>query len=306
MKAKYELRGMTPLLPTAIQESGELDEPSLRRLVQYALKCGVAAIGHLGGASEYFKVGDRDRRRIIELTVEETAGRVPVYIGATATSTRIAAQYAREAEELGADMLLVATPSVGTPSKDELYAHYAAIADATSLPIIVQDTGASGHLIDVDMICRLHEEIDQIQYTKAEGQDFLTKTKALIDRAGDTLAVMGGAAGFHMIHLLRIGVTAFVTGTEALDLHAAVVRAYLEGDEEKAAQIYYQRMLPYLHLYSEHGREMLKAMLYRRGIIDCPKVIPPADRSPMSEIKWREFEWVLERIGLTNRWPDIP
>ena len=91
-----------------------------------------------------------------------------------------------------------------------------------------------------------------------------------------------------------------------MDLHAAVVRAYLEGDEEKAAQIYYQRMLPYLHLYSEHGREMLKAMLHRRGIIDCPKVIPPADRPPMSEIKWREFEWVLERIGLTNRWPDIP
>ena len=88
MKAKYELRGMTPLLPTAIQESGELDEPSLRRLVQYALKCEVAAIGHLGGASEYFKVGDADRQRIIEITVEETAGRVPVYIGATATSTR--------------------------------------------------------------------------------------------------------------------------------------------------------------------------------------------------------------------------
>ena len=106
-----------------------------------------------------------------------------------------------------------------------------------------------------------------------------------------------------MIHLLRIGVTAFVTGTEALDIHAAVVKAYLDGDEDTAADIYYQRLLPYLLFYSEHNRELLKGILYRRGIIDCPKVIPPVGKPPMSDIKWREFEWVLERVGLTNRWP---
>lgn len=109
-----------------------------------------------------------------------------------------------------------------------------------------------------------------------------------------------------MIHLLRIGVTAFMTGTEALDIHTVVVKAYLDGDEGTAADIYYQRLLPYLLFYSEHYRELLKAMLYRRSIIDCPKVIPPAGKAPMSEIKWREFEWILERVGLTNRWPDIP
>ena len=47
-------------------------------------------------------------------------------------------------------------------------------------------------------------------------------------------------------------------------------------------------------------------MLHRRGIIDCPKVIPPTGKEPMSEAKWREFEWVLERVGLNNRFPDIP
>jgi len=50
----------------------------------------------------------------------------------------------------------------------------------------------------------------------------------------------------------------------------------------------------------------LKGMLHERGIIDCPKVIPPAPGTPMSDIERREFEWVLRRIGFDKRWPDIP
>ena len=77
-------RGMTPILPTAITESGDLDQASQRRLVQYALKCGAVAIGHFGFASEFFKIPDVDPRRLIEVIVDEVNGRVPVFIGVTA------------------------------------------------------------------------------------------------------------------------------------------------------------------------------------------------------------------------------
>ena len=299
-------RGMMPILPTAIQESGDLDEVSQRRLVQYALKCGAVAIGHLGGASEYQKVTEDDRRRLIEIVVDEVAGRVPVFIGATGPATRAAINYARLAEDLGADMLMVSTPYARPPNREEVYEYYRAVADAVSLPIMVQDTRQSDPLLSVDFICRMYDEIESIHYVKAEGQDFISKSKALMERTGGKLGVIGGAGGRHMIHLLRIGVTSFVTGTEALDLHGAVVRAYLDGDEEQAAQIYYNRVLPYLMIYTEHGRELLKYMLWRRGIMECPKVIPPVGAEKMSEIKYRELEWVLQRVGLTNRWPDIP
>lgn len=298
-------RGMMPILPTAIQESGDLDEASQRRLVQYCLKCGAVAIGHLGGASEFQKVADPDRRRSIEIVVDEVAGRVPVFIGATAPATRAAVNYAREAEALGANMLMVAVPYVFTPTKAEVYDYYKAISDACSLPIIVQDTPASDSLLSVDMICRMYDEIEHVHYVKAEGKDFLSKSAELMHCTGGKMGVIGGAGGRHMIHLLRIGVTSFMTGTEALDLHAAVVRAYLNGDEETAARLYYERLLPYLMFYSEHNRELLKYMLWRRGVIDCPKVIPPVGAPLMSEVKWREFEWILQRVGLTSRWPDI-
>lgn len=298
-------RGMMPFLPTTIQESGELDEPSQRRLVQYCLKCGAVAIGHLGGASEFQKIPHDDRRRLIEIIVEEVQGRVPVIIGATAPTARIAIDYARMAEALGANMLMVGIPYTHTPTRDEVYDYYRAISDAVSLPIMVQDIPESDALLSIDFICRMHEEIENVHYVKPEGIDPISKCHALIERSGGRLQVIGGDGGWHMIHLLRIGVTAFITGTEALDVHAAIVRAYLSGDEEKAAQLYYERLLPYLMFYNEHRKELLKYMLWRRGVIDCPKVIPPVGSPLMSEIKWREFEWILQRVGLTSHWPDI-
>lgn len=308
MSAKIPLphfRGMMPILPTAIQESGDLDEASQRRLVQYCLKCGAVAIGHLGGASEFQKVADIDRRRSIEIVVDEVAGRVPVFIGATAPAIRTAVNYAVEAEALGANMLMVGIPYVYTPTQVELYDYYKAISDAVSLPIIIQDTPASDSLLSVDLICRMYDELEQVHYVKAEGKDFISKSATLAERTVGKMGVIGGAAGRHLIHLLRIGVTSFMTGTEALDLHAAVVQSYLDGDDEQAARLYYERLLPYLMFYSDHNRELLKYLLWRRGVIDCPKVISPVGSPLMSEIKWREFEWILERVGLTSRWPDI-
>lgn len=299
-------RGMMPILPTAIDEKDNIDEASTRRLVQYCLKCGAVAIGHLGGASEFQKVSDPDRRLLIEITVDETAGRVPVFIGATAPSTRAAVQYATLAESLGADMLMVGIPYAGRPTQAEVYEYYQAVSESVSIPIIVQDIPESDALLTIDFVWRMHEELANIRYIKAEGEDYIAKLAGLLERAKGKMGVIGGAGGRDLIHLLRIGVTSFVTGTEALDVHAAVVHAFLGGDEETAAQIYYNRLLPYLMFYMDHDRELLKWILYHRGIIDCPKVIPPVGRALMSPAKWREFEWVLERVGMNNRWPDIP
>lgn len=299
-------RGMMPILPTAITESGDMDEPSTRRLVEYCIKCGAVAIGHLGGASEFSKVADDDRRKLIKMVVDQAKGRVPVFIGATAPATRAAVNYAKEAEDLGANMLMVGIPYTFPPSAAEVWDYYAAISDAVSLPIMVQDTPNSNAILTVDYIGKMYDEMKNIQLVKAEGTGFLTKTKALMERFEGRMAVIGGAGGLHMIHLLRLGVTAFITGTEALDLHASVVHTYLDGDEDAAARIYFERLLPYLMFYRDHNRELLKEILFRRGIIDCPKVIPPVGKSRMTPVEWQEFDWIMERIGLTNKWPDIP
>jgi dihydrodipicolinate synthase/N-acetylneuraminate lyase len=108
-----------------------------------------------------------------------------------------------------------------------------------------------------------------------------------------------------MIHLLRMGITSFMTGTEALDFHNGTVQAFLDGDEEKAADIYYNKIMPYFAFYDNYPEELLKAMLKERGIIDHPDIIAPSAKQPMSEIEWREFNWILDRIGFRKKWPNI-
>ncbi len=296
-------RGMMPVMPTPITESGEVDEESQRRLVRYCLGCGAVAVGHLGGASEFYKVSDGDRRRLIEIVVDEVGGRVPIFIGVTAATSRIAVNYAVEAQALGANLLMAAAPHVDLPDAQGMFDYYRALSDAVSIPIIIQDTPASEHILSAQAMWRLYQELDNVCYAKVEGQRFLAKIAELQALSRGEMRLIGGFAGKHLIHMLRAGVTAFMTGTEALDIHAAVVTAYLGGDEEQAARIYFERLLPYLMLYLDYPWELLKAMLHRRGIVACAKVIPPPRGASMSDSERREFEWILDRIGWSDEWP---
>lgn len=296
-------RGMMPILPTPIDAEGAIDESSLRRLVHYALGCGAAAIGHFGFASEFHKLAPDDRRRITETLVHEVDGRVPVFLGVTAPSSRAAIAQARQAAALGADLLMAATPYVSVPDGDDAFQYFRAVALATDLPLILQDTPASAHLLTPEFWVRLADAAPTVRYVKVEGADFMAKMGRLLDVAGDRLQAIGGFGGKHMIHMLRLGVTAFMTGTEMLELHAGIVRAFLGGERETAARLYFERLLPYFMFYDACPEELLKAMLHRRGIIACPAVIPPRSGRPMSETEWREFEWVLDRIGFDRLSP---
>jgi dihydrodipicolinate synthase/N-acetylneuraminate lyase len=294
-------RGMTPIMPTSITEQGHVDESGQRRVIDYCLENGAVALGHFGYASEFYKIGDPDRRRLIELIVQHVRGRVPVFIGVTGLSNRIMVEHARQAEDLGADLLMVSLPYVNLPNADGAFRLFEEIRRVVDTPIIIQDTGATSPILTAELIGRIVDEIGGVHSVKAEGTSFLDKTVQLTERLGGRIQVIGGAGGRHLIHLLHLGVTAFMTGTEALDIHGAVVNAYLNGDEEEAARIYFERLLPYLTFYMDHSEELLKKMLHLRGVIDCPAVIEPRQAPPMSEVEWREFEWVLRRIGYPNR-----
>lgn len=296
---------MMPIMPTAIDEAGAIDEVSQRRLVQYCLQCGAVAIGHFGIASEFHKIPDGDRQRLIEIIVDEVAGRVPVFIGVTAPGVETSLGYAREAEELGADLVMAALPYVNMPDAAGAMTYYAALSRATKLPIIVQDTPASSAVLTAEVLWRMSREIERIDHIKAEGTGFITKTSALLELSEGLLSVIGGAGGRHLIHLLRLGVTAFMTGTEALELHGGAVRAYLAGEHERAETIYFQQILPYLGFYLDYPEELLKTMLHARGVMNCPRVLDPPASAPMSEVERREFNWVLDRIGWRKQWPDI-
>ena len=294
-----------PILPTAISPDGKIDEKSMRRLVQYCIKFNAAAIGHFGFASEFHKISDTDRRVLTEIIVDETAGSVPVFIGINSQGFNISLRYAEEAEKLGADIIMAALPLINLPTREEAYNLYKDISSTSSLPIIIQDIPESANVLSPDLVWEMYQEIENVKYVKAEGTGFISKTQEIINLSKGELEVIGGAGGKSMIHLLRMGITSFMTGTEALDFHNGTVQAFLDGDEEKAADIYYNKIMPYFAFYDNYPEELLKAMLKERGIIDHPDIIAPSAKQPMSEIEWREFNWILDRIGFRKKWPNI-
>jgi 4-hydroxy-tetrahydrodipicolinate synthase len=283
-------------MPTTLTQDGTIDVAGQKKIVDYLLANKAAAIGHLGGASEYYKVSQKDRELIISTVVEQVNGRVPVFIGNTCLSLDQSIENAKIADKLGADMLMVCSPIFGHVSQKQLFDYYHAVSQEVSLPIIVQDTGASADQYGVDFMLKLAREIPTVGYAKTEGPDFLRRTCLLKEAVKDGIQIIGGAAGFHMISLLRQGITAFMTGTEASEIHNAVINAWLKGDIDSAVHIYYTTLLPYLEIFNLSNRTMLKYMLKKRGLVENISPLFPNEEAQVPDIIFREFEWLWQRI----------
>ncbi|GMW03788.1 MAG: dihydrodipicolinate synthase family protein [Candidatus Hydrogenedentota bacterium] len=301
-------RGMMPILATPVDAEYKVDLASLRREIDYCVQCGAAAIGHFAYASEFQKISDSDRSRMTDVAVEHIAGRVPFYAGVTGKTSSDTLRYAKEAAAKGADLIMCSLPYETKTNQEETLTLFKEMAQEAPVPIIIQDTPQTADVFTPEFVVKLVEATGQIHSFKAESDDFLTKTADLLNVFEGKLQVIGGAGGKHLIHLLRLGVTAFMTGTEPLELHAEAVQSFLDGDEENAASTYFNRILPYLMFYgSVNWLRNLKWMLHARGIIDTPNMCQPEDDvpAPFGPVVMREFEWTLNRIGWRKRWPDI-
>src|SRR3954469_21504627 len=129
-------RGVLPALVTPFRD-GQVDEDAFVRLVERQIAGGVHGLVPVGTTGESATLSHDEHRRVVELCIRTAAGRVPVVAGAGSNSTAEAIELVRHAKTVGADAALVVTPYYNRPSQEGLYAHYAAIAEAVQLPVLV-------------------------------------------------------------------------------------------------------------------------------------------------------------------------
>ncbi len=129
-------KGVLPALVTPFRD-GQIDEDAFVRLVERQIAGGVHGLVPVGTTGETSTLSHDEHRRVVELCVKTTAGRVPVVAGAGSNATAEAIELARHAKTVGADAALVVTPYYNRPSQEGLYAHYAAINEAVQLPVLV-------------------------------------------------------------------------------------------------------------------------------------------------------------------------
>src|ERR1700709_2795877 len=136
MAAKTNFRGSLTALVTPFK-NGALDEAALRKLVSWQIEQGSHGLVPCGTTGESPTLSHDEHMRVVEICVEETAGRVPVIAGAGSNSTDEAIALPRHAKEVGADAVLHVTGYYNKPSQEGIYRHFMAIGDAVDLPILL-------------------------------------------------------------------------------------------------------------------------------------------------------------------------
>lgn len=172
-------KGIIPPLITPLTEDGNINEPVLRKLVNHLIDNGVHGLFPLGTSGEFYAFSDEEYKRILQITVEETRHRIPVYAGANNITTRGVIHLTHLAQESGADAVSILTPMFVSQTQEELYQYYKTIAANTDLPIILYNNKPKTNVtIDPATVVRL-AEIDNIVGVKDSTGD-MTNTAEYI------------------------------------------------------------------------------------------------------------------------------
>ncbi len=292
------LRGSIPALVTPFTKAGAFDQKAFRQFVEWQLAEGSKGLVPVGTTGESPTLSHDEHREVVKTCVEVAKGKVPVIAGAGSNNTEEAVGLVQFAEKVGADAVLVVTPYYNKPTQRGLYAHYAAVAKATTLPIIIYNIPPRS-VIDMtpETMGRLRHDFKNIAGVKdATGkiervsEQRITCGKDFIQLSGEDASALGfnahGGSGC-------ISVTANV----APRLCAEFQEASLSGDKDRALDLQ-DRLMP-LHkaIFIEPGVSGAKYALSRLGRLE--NVV----RSPLVTVEESTAEKIddaLKHAGLLN------
>jgi 2-keto-3-deoxy-L-arabinonate dehydratase len=301
---KQKLAGVMPIAPTPFTASGDLDLPGMRRVMDCMVDQGVDAICILANYSEQFLLTDAERSTLLDTCLGHVAGRVPVIVTCSHFSTRIAGERARAAATAGAAMLMLMPPYHGAGLRaDEagMLAHFAHVAEASGLPIMVQDAPLSGVALSVPFLVRLAREVPGVRYFKIEVPGTAAKLRSLIEAGGE--AIEGPYDGEESITLmadLDAGATGTMPSALLPDLIKPVVTLHREGRRAEAAGAY-ERILPLINYENRQcGLRATKAVMMEGRVIGSDAVRHPLDAlHPATRAGLLELARPLRPLALT-------
>lgn len=167
------IKGIIPPILTPMNADEGINEQELRNQVERQISAGVHGIFAFGTNGECYALTTSEKERILEVVVEQTAHRVPVYAGSGCITTRETIEVSRKAQELGADVLSVIAPYFAAASQEELYRHYMAVAEAVDLPIVLYNIPArTGNAIAPATVARLAKDAPNIMGAKDSSGNF--------------------------------------------------------------------------------------------------------------------------------------
>ena len=287
--------GCGTALVTPFRQDSSLDEATLRKLVRRQIAAGINFLVPCGTTGESPTLTRAEHLRVVEITLEEARGKVPVLAGGGGNNTQEVMELARELEHLGADGILSVTPYYNKPTQDGLYQHYRAIANSVRLPIVVYSVqGRTGVNVEPATLARLAQIENIVGVKEASGN--IGQVATILNEVPAAFHVLSGddIMTIPLAALGGRGVISVVSNQIPGEM-TQLAQACLKGDFETARRIQ-ARYVPLMNInFVESNPIPVKAAMALMGLMEPVYRLPMA---PPAQHNLSRIEKVLEASGL--------
>jgi 4-hydroxy-tetrahydrodipicolinate synthase len=292
---------MGTALVTPFTKDGSIDEAAVRRLVRRQVDSGIHFVSPCGTTGEAPTLSEREKLRIVEIVLDEVAGKVPVLAGAGGYDTREVIAFTRELERLGVSGILSVTPYYNKPTQEGLYQHYKAIAASTSLPIVLYNVpGRTGVNIDVATVVRL-AAIPNIVGTKEASANVIQMCEIYANVPEDFL-LLGGDDPL-TVAVMAIGGRGIISvASNAAPAEMVQIMEMTERGDFAAARKLHTWLLPLIQVnFIEANPIPVKAAMAAMGLLEEAYRLPLVPPSPAAREKIMGVLQNLKMLGAAAR-----
>lgn len=294
---RTQFTGVGTALVTPFTKSGALDEAAIKRLARRQIDAGVHFLVPCGTTGETPTLSAAERRRVVELVVEEARGQVPVMAGAGGNDTKEVVLLAREMHGLGVHGLLSVTPYYNKPTPEGLFAHFSAVAEATPLPIVLYNVpGRTGCNIEAPTLARLATIPHVIGVKEAAGN--ITQMIEICRAVPDDFLVLSGDDAL-TLPLMAIGGRGLISvASNAIPAEMSqLVEAAERGDYVTARRLHHKLVPIMLGNFMESNPGPVKYAMAAMGLCEEVYRLPMVSPRPSSKEKMRGL---LTELGLPH------
>ncbi|MBE7543569.1 MAG: 4-hydroxy-tetrahydrodipicolinate synthase [Bryobacteraceae bacterium] len=290
-----KFQGCGTALVTPFQSDFSLDEAALRQLVRRQVEAGIHFLVPCGTTGESPTLSRSEHLRVVEITLEESSGRVPVVAGCGGYNTSEVIELARELEALGVDALLSVTPYYNKPTQTGLYEHYRAIAIETKLPLIVYSVaGRTGVNVEPATLARL-AAIPNIRAVK-EASGNVAQMASICARLPEEFAVLSGDDALTLPLGALGGRGVISVASNQIPGAMSQIASHILAGDFVAARTLHNRWLPLMEVnFVESNPIPVKYALSRMGLCQPVWRLPMTPPSPAAA---QRIDTVLKELNL--------
>ena len=293
--SKLRLEGVFVPHITPFQRNGEINEDALRQCVRFWIEGGLSGLVPCGSNGEAPYLLKEERKRVIEIVVDEVNGKVPVVAGTGAMSTRETIQLTKDAKNIGVNAALVVTPFYYKHSSKEIYDHYSTVIEAVDLPILIYNVPKfTGFSLEPSVVYELVSEYDGVVGIK-DSSGNLGQIAELTRLVGDKVSVLAGTADVIFPTLMLGGKGAVIAVANVTPgLCSALYEAFEEGKFEDSSKL--QRRISYINevLIKRHNQlSAIKEALNMKGL---PGGYPRKPTALLEKNEKDEIKEILETV----------